>query len=145
MTDTFVLLAAAAILPLLLLLFAFVGCETHSADENPQAWVEIGPGSFGNIERVDIKVRFDNEEHPHHNHFSSPTEGEALRFECSHINAKENGEVKSVKIILTCELVPKIPQFDTLVKTEDGDSIYMKRFVLSGEEFAFSLEPIPEA
>jgi hypothetical protein len=141
MIDTLVLLAAAAILPLLLLLFAFVGCEAREAGEVPEAWVTIGPDSFGNIERVDVRVRFDGEEHPHQNSFDGPIDqGDEMRFTGSGINAMEDGKVKSVKIICECELIPKIPVLDHIARTEPGDSIELRRFVLSGEESGFNLD-----
>ena len=141
MMDTFVLLTAAAILPLLLLLFAFVGCEAHESGKNPEAYLTIGPGSFGNIERVDIKVRFNGEEHPHQNSFVSPIDQtDDWRLICPNIDAEDNGEVKSVEVICECELVPKIPVLESLISTATGDSIQLRRFELFGEEFGFKLE-----
>jgi hypothetical protein len=142
MIDTLVLLAAAAILPLLLLLFAFVGCEAHPAGEVPSAWVTIGPGSFGNIDRVDATLVFDDgqKEVGKQLSFSTLTKGTTARTLAWGMDAKANGQVKSVKITCSCELVPKLPTLDTLVRTEVGDSIEMPRFELSGEEFGFTLQ-----
>jgi hypothetical protein len=150
MTETLVLFAAAAILPLLLLLFAFVGCEAREAGETPEAGFMIGPGSFGNIERVDATFVFDDGQQKVTKQLSfgsltTPiTQGMNTRTVAWGMDAKANGEVKSVKIICSCELVPKLPTLDTLVRTAVGDSIEMSRFELSGEEFAFTLQAIAE-
>jgi hypothetical protein len=132
--NDWLVLAAAALLPPLLLLFAFVGCTLNREGLAEGAWVVIGPGSFAAIDKVDTIIVFSDgtasvTKGPFI--FSSPiTEGQTVQ-------TAAHGETTVSAVACTCALTPIDPAAETITRTKGGP---IRVFRLSGEEHDFALE-----